>query len=74
MRKVFVVVLLVISLMSVCGCTTTEKAASIGAATGAGVGAIIGHQSGCTAEGAAIGAIAGILTGGFIGKQMEDDK
>lgn len=51
------------------GCTTTQKGAAVGSAIGAGAGAIIGHQSGKTAEGAAIGAAVGGLGGALIGEQ-----
>lgn len=52
------------------GCTTTQKGAGVGAAIGAGAGAIIGYQSGRTAEGAAIGAAVGGLGGALVGEQM----
>ena len=60
-------ILLVVSLL---GCTTTQKGAGVGAAAGAGIGAIIGHQSGNTGEGAAIGAAVGGLGGALAGEQM----
>jgi len=56
------------------GCTATEQGAGIGAASGAGLGAIIGHQSGETGEGAAIGAAAGALVGGLIGHQVDKEE
>jgi hypothetical protein len=40
----------------------------IGAMSGAGLGAIIGHQRGHTTEGAAIGAGAGALLGHLLGR------
>lgn len=67
--KILVSVLGVLVLLS--GCTSTEKGAGIGAATGAGLGAIIGHQSKEAGPGAAIGAAAGAIIGGFIGHEVE---
>ena len=61
-------VLIGISLI-VAGCATTptQQGALLGGGTGAGIGAIIGHQKGKTAEGALIGGAAGALAGGLIG-------
>jgi len=53
------------------GCSTTQKGAAVGAVIGGTAGAIIGHQSGHTAEGAAIGAGAGGLGGALTGEQLD---
>ena len=63
----YLVILLCLMLV-LTGCTTTQKAASIGTLVGAGAGAIIGHQSGHGAEGAAIGAAAGAASGYLLDK------
>jgi len=68
MKKLLVTVLLG---FFVIGCTTTQKGAAIGTVTGAGIGGIIGHQSGKGAQGAAIGGAAGALGGALIGNQMK---
>lgn len=61
-------VLLGISLIaSGCATTPTQQGALLGGGTGAGIGAIIGHQKGKTAEGALIGGAVGALAGGLIG-------
>lgn len=61
-------VLLGISLIATgCATTPTQQGALLGGGTGAGIGAIIGHQKGKTAEGALIGGAAGALAGGLIG-------
>ncbi|NOX98004.1 MAG: hypothetical protein GXO98_08125 [Nitrospirae bacterium] len=62
---------LILVLLILTGCTTTQKGAGIGAATGAVLGTIIGHQSGKEIEGAAIGAAVGGITGAAIGKKAE---
>ena len=54
--------------VALAGCTLEEESALAGGAIGAGAGAIIGHQSGHTAEGALIGATAGLLGGYLFGK------
>ncbi len=53
------------------GCTTTQKAAGLGTVAGAGLGAIIGHQSKHTGEGALIGGLAGAAAGALLGEQMD---
>jgi uncharacterized protein YcfJ len=70
MRKILPAVLM-LSILALYGCTTTQKGAGVGAVTGAGLGAIIGHQSGKTGEGAAIGAAVGGLGGALVGEQMD---
>lgn len=69
--RILVMVALAMSLVSLLGCTTTQKGAGIGAGAGAVLGGIIGHQSGRGVEGAAIGAAAGGLTGAIVGEQMD---
>ena len=47
------------------------KGAGLGALAGAGVGAIVGHQSGRTAEGALIGGAVGGGAGYIIGNEQD---
>ena len=61
----------IISLLSFCACTTVQKGAAGGAVVGGGIGAIIGHQSGETGKGAAIGAAAGAIGGALIAEKIE---
>lgn len=51
--------------------TTREKAAAIGTAAGAGVGAIIGGATGHPGAGAAIGGAVGLGTGAIVGDQLQ---
>ncbi len=67
--KKFWVLTLVLAVVVLSGCTTTQKGALLGSGIGSAVGAIIGHQSGHTAEGAGIGAAVGGLGGALIGEQ-----
>ena len=53
------------------GASSAAKTGGLGALAGAGLGAIIGHQSGHTAEGAAIGAGAGALGGYVLGNEKD---
>jgi len=75
MRRVILVLLLV---FVVCGCETslneTQTGALAGSALGAGLGAIIGNQTGHAGAGTAIGAGAGALAGGLIGEGMRRQK
>lgn len=71
MKKIKVISLgLVLAILVLGGCTTTQKGAGIGATTGAILGTIIGHQSGSEIEGAAIGAAVGGIAGAAIGKEV----
>ena len=54
--------------------TKTVQGGLIGAAVGAGAGALIGSQSGHTGAGAAIGAGIGALAGGTIGYYMDNQQ
>ena len=60
-----------VSLIFLAGCTTTQKAATVGGVGGAALGTIIGHQSDHDLTGAAIGGAAGTVAGMIIGEKME---
>jgi len=64
-------IVVVLTLVFVCGCTTIQKGAATGAVAGGTLGAIIGHQSGHTTEGAGIGAAVGAISGAIIAEKME---
>ena len=70
MRKVSIVILLAVLGAGCATATPTQKGALAGSVLGAGLGAIIGHQSGDTGKGALIGAAAGGLGGALIGDVM----
>ena len=53
------------------GPSSAAKSAGLGGIAGAGLGAIIGHQSGHTAEGAAIGGALGAGGGYVIGNEKD---
>ena len=53
------------------GCTTTEKAATVGGLGAATIGGIIGHQSGHDVTGAAIGGAVGTVGGMLVGEHMD---
>ncbi|NQT47282.1 MAG: glycine zipper 2TM domain-containing protein [Candidatus Omnitrophica bacterium] len=71
--RYLIISLLVLMLVTVSGCTTTEKGATYGGLLGAGAGAIIGNQSDHALGGAAIGGLAGAAAGALIGNTMEED-
>lgn len=64
------ILIMTLALLSA-GCTTTQKGATIGTVAGAGVGAIIGHQSGNRDKGALIGGATGALGGALVGNTMK---
>ena len=67
-KKISVVMFLSVLLI---GCTSTQKGTTVGAVAGAGLGGIIGHQSGRTGKGAAIGGAVGALGGYLVGENMK---
>lgn len=52
----------------------TQRGAATGGLIGAGAGAIIGHQSGRTAEGALLGAAAGGTAGALYGNARDQEQ
>jgi len=50
----------------------TKRGAVMGSLIGAGVGAVVGHQSGRALEGAAIGGAAGAVVGGTAGSAKDE--
>ena len=71
MKKLGLVLFVAVALA---GCTGTQKGASIGGLAGAGLGAIIGYQSGHMAEGALIGGAVGAGGGALAGNTMDEKK
>ena len=69
--KRYGIVIILLLVIAIAGCTGTQKGAGLGTLIGAGTGAIIGHQSGNTAEGALIGGVAGAAGGALIGDAMD---
>lgn len=69
---------IVVCLLFFVSCTdpgeTTGVAASTGGVIGAGLGAIVGNQTGNAGSGLVIGAIAGAAAGGLIGNAIEEQQ
>ncbi|PCJ62756.1 MAG: hypothetical protein COA73_05955 [Candidatus Hydrogenedentota bacterium] len=59
-------------LASGCATTPVEHGVLTGGALGAGLGAIIGHQSGRQGEGALIGAGIGAITGALLADERQN--
>ena len=74
MKKVFSCMVCAGLIFATLGCQNTQTRATeggiIGTVLGAGVGYVIGKQSGHGAEGAGIGAGVGLLSGAAIGSQI----
>ncbi len=64
------VICLILALVLV-GCTTSQKASTVGGLGGATLGGIIGHQSGDGVKGAAIGGAIGTVGGMIVGDKLE---
>jgi uncharacterized protein YcfJ len=67
MKRFFVILAMVL----LTGCTTTEKSATVGGLGGATLGGIIGHQSNHDIAGAAIGGVAGTVGGLIVGEHLD---
>ena len=73
--QLVLVMVVLIGGMFVAGCESEAgKGAGIGSLAGAGLGAIVGHQSGRTAEGALIGGAVGGGAGYMIGAEKDRKK
>ena len=70
MKKQIYLSVLLLSGITLLGCTTTQKGAAVGGLGGAALGGIIGHQSGQGVTGALIGGGLGAVTGALVGEQM----
>lgn len=76
-KKVLIVVMVVLmaGVLIFTGCESEAgKGATLGSLAGAGIGAIVGHQSGRTAEGALIGGAVGGGAGYMIGSERDKKK
>ena len=67
MKKILVLVAVV---LSIAGCSQTERGAAIGGLGGAAVGAAVASP-GNTAEGALVGGAVGAVAGALIGRASE---
>ena len=65
------ILFLMLSVVVLTGCTTTQKGATVGGLGGAALGGIIGHQSDHGVEGAAIGGAVGAVGGMLVGEHMD---
>jgi len=77
MFRSLIAILTVVSvgLVFVSGCESdAQTGAALGGLGGAGVGAIIGHQSGKTTEGALIGGAVGAGAGYVVGSEQDKQK
>lgn len=63
-----VLLVFALAVMSLAGCSSTERGAGIGAATGAVVGGVVTNDVRGAAVGAAIGGVSGALIGNAAGR------
>ena len=75
LTMVLMVVAVSVGLVFTSGCESSgQTGAALGGLGGAGLGAIIGHQSGRTAEGALIGGAVGAGGGYILGNEQDKKK
>jgi uncharacterized protein YcfJ len=79
MKTITLTITSAVAALALSNCTSpagpeTNRVIATGGLLGAGAGAIIGHQSGRTAEGALIGAAAGGTAGGLYGNARDQER
>jgi uncharacterized membrane protein len=77
MKKSAIVIFLASGLMVLNGCADMDqrqRSTATGGVVGAGVGAVIGNQSGNPVTGAVVGGAAGALIGNQVGRSREQNQ
>ncbi len=79
MKKLSLLIVAAVSSIALSNCTAptgpnTQRGAIGGGLLGAGAGAIVGHQSGRTAEGAAVGGALGAGAGALYGNSQDQNQ
>ena len=72
MKKIALILTALVALFALTACTTTEKAAGVGAAAGAVIGGATTGTLGGAAGGAAIGGVGGAIAGELLGRYRDD--
>jgi outer membrane lipoprotein SlyB len=74
-KRIVLLEFVLIGALLIAGCESSAgKGAAIGSLGGAGLGAIVGHQSGRTTEGALIGGAVGAGAGYVVGAEQDKKK
>lgn len=79
MKNSIAIPIIAISTIALASCgapagPNTQRGAATGGLLGAGVGAVVGHQSGRALEGAAIGGATGAAAGGLMGNARDQEQ
>ncbi len=72
MKKIALILTALVALFALTACTTTEKAAGVGAAAGAVIGGATTGTLGGAAAGAVIGGVSGAIAGELLGRYRDD--
>ena len=72
MNKPILILAALLALVTLSACTTTQKAAGVGAAAGAVIGGVTTGTVGGAAAGAVIGGVTGAVAGELIGRYRDD--
>ncbi|MBI2433826.1 MAG: hypothetical protein HYV26_13245 [Candidatus Hydrogenedentes bacterium] len=73
--KTLILTILPVLAIGLLGCNTMAGGGALaGTALGAGLGAVVGNQSGNAGEGALIGGAAGAVTGAIIGNELDKNR
>lgn len=72
MKNIVLIIAALFALITLSACTTTEKAAGVGAAAGAVIGGATTGTLGGAAAGAVIGGVSGAIAGELLGRYRDD--
>lgn len=72
MRKILSSVAVLATALTLSACSTTEKAASVGAVTGAVIGGATTGSLGGAVVGATVGGLTGAVAGSLVGRYRDD--
>ena len=72
MNKLVLVAAALLALVTLSACTTTQRAASLGAVAGATVGGLTTGSFAGAAVGGAVGAVSGAVVGELLGRYRDD--
>lgn len=72
MKKIVLIVAALLALVTLSACTTTQRAASVGAVAGATIGGVTTGTFSGAAVGGALGAVSGAVVGELLGRYRDD--
>jgi surface antigen len=72
MKRLVLIAAALLALVTLTACTTTQRAASVGAVAGATIGGVSTGSFAGAAVGGAVGAVGGAVVGELLGRHRDD--